>query len=303
MTRAKNGMAGGILCVLLSAVIFGVTPVLAAMSYQGGNNGVNMAFLRVLLPMPILLVLARRSEKNKPDARQRHMTVLLGVMLYGCMLLLYSSYAFLPVGVATTLHFLYPLYVSLYEMIFQRIRKGWLQLLGLGLAVAGGMFFVDAGGGGLDGRGVTLAGLSGMMYAAYVILLGKEARHPRPLYPLMLGISAAGAALCGGFGLLTGRLTTALTGGAWLCACAVAMLTSVGGCVLFQAGVRRIGKADAAIYSLLEPISSIVFGFWLLSEQLSRVRLIGCVLILLGLAATALSRSGRRSGISQAEAK
>ena len=27
MTRAKNGMTGGILCVLLSAVIFGVTPV------------------------------------------------------------------------------------------------------------------------------------------------------------------------------------------------------------------------------------------------------------------------------------
>lgn len=49
----------GIICVVLSAVIFGFTPVIAALSYRGGNNGVNMALIRALVPLPILFFLAK----------------------------------------------------------------------------------------------------------------------------------------------------------------------------------------------------------------------------------------------------
>jgi hypothetical protein len=53
----------GQLCIIGSAIIFGFTPVLAAISYQGGNNGINMAFLRALVPIPVLLIMT----SNAPD--------------------------------------------------------------------------------------------------------------------------------------------------------------------------------------------------------------------------------------------
>lgn len=281
-TKQLTGYAG----VLASAVIFGFTPVLAALSYQGGSNGVNMAFLRAALPLPVLYALARRHPK--PDAAQRRLGAVLGLLLFGCALLLYSSYAYIPVGLATTLHFLYPLYVVLYEWLVQRRSPGALRLAGLVLGLSGSMLFLQPGEGALHPAGLLLALLSGVCYAGYIVVLSRESQRPMPLYRLMFEVSRSGAVLCLVAGLLLGRLTLRLTPQAWVCAVLVALLASVVACVLFQAGVRIVGKANAAIFSLLEPITSIVFSVLLLGDALSPAKLTGCALILAGLLVTAL---------------
>lgn len=281
-TKQLTGYAG----VLASAVIFGFTPVLAALSYQGGSNGVNMAFLRAALPLPVLYALARRHPK--PDAAQRRLGAVLGLLLFGCALLLYSSYAYIPVGLATTLHFLYPLYVVLYEWLVQRRSPGALRLAGLVLGLSGSMLFLQPGEGALHPAGLLLALLSGVCYAGYIVVLSRESQRPMPLYRLMFEVSRSGAVLCLVAGLLLGRVTLRLTPQAWVCAVLVALLASVVACVLFQAGVRIVGKANAAIFSLLEPITSIVFSVLLLGDALSPAKLTGCALILAGLLVTAL---------------
>lgn len=281
-TKQLTGYAG----VLASAVIFGFTPVLAALSYQGGSNGVNMAFLRAALPLPVLYALARRHPK--PDAAQRRLGAVLGLLLFGCALLLYSSYAYIPVGLATTLHFLYPLYVVLYEWLVQRRSPGALRLAGLVLGLSGSLLFLQPGEGALHPAGLLLALLSGVCYAGYIVVLSRESQRPMPLYRLMFEVSRSGAVLCLVAGLLLGRLTLRLTPQAWVCAMLVALLASVVACVLFQAGVRIVGKANAAIFSLLEPITSIVFSVLLLGDALSPAKLTGCALILAGLLVTAL---------------
>ena len=281
-TKQLTGYAG----VLASAVIFGFTPVLAALSYQGGSNGVNMAFLRAALPLPVLYALTRRHPK--PDAAQRRLGAVLGLLLFGCALLLYSSYAYIPVGLATTLHFLYPLYVVLYEWLVQRRSPGALRLAGLVLGLSGSMLFLQPGEGALHPAGLLLALLSGVCYAGYIVVLSRESQRPMPLYRLMFEVSCSGAVLCLVAGLLLGRLTLRLTPQAWVCAVLVALLAAMVACVLFQAGVRIVGKANAAIFSLLEPITSIVFSVLLLGDALSPAKLTGCALILAGLLVTAI---------------
>ncbi len=279
----------GFVCVFASAAIFGFTPVLAALSYHGGNNGLNMAFLRALLPLPVFFVLAKQDGGVKPLPEQRRMGTLLGFLLFGCILLLYSSYAYLPVGVATALHFLYPLYVTCYEMLAQKAHKSVLQLIGLGLSLAGALLFIELGEAGMPWQGLALALLSGVCYAAYVIMLAREARHPLPLPRLMLIVSTTGAVFLAAIGLLTKRLTFCLSPVAWVCAGAAALLTAVVGCILFQIGVRRVGKTNAAVFSLMEPICGILFGLWLMNDRLPPRSLTSCVLIVAGLLCIALS--------------
>ena len=101
-------------------------------------------------------------------------------------------------------------------------------------------------------------------------------------------ISLTGVAVCGAAGAALGKLTFSLTPEAWGCAAACALLVSIGGSALLQAGVRRVGDANASIYSLLEPITSILFGMLLLSETFTPRKALSCGLILLGLLLTAL---------------
>ena len=293
--KTKQKSAMGMLCVMGSAVIFGFTPVLAALSYQGGNNGVNMAFLRAFLPIPVLCFLLRSTPM--PTAQQRKRMLVLGLLLFGCTLLLYSSYAYIPVGLATTLHFLYPLYVALYKTVVWKQPLGRRRAAGLLLGVAGAALFLDMSAGTVDPRGFMLALASGLCYAGYIIALGREAKDPVPLYRLMLGISIVGVFLCGGVGLATGYLTVDLNGWAWACAAGAALLVAVVGCVLFQTGVRSIGEADAAIFSLLEPITSILFGVLLLGDRLSAAKLTGCGLILVGLFIAGRAEKGEKKEV------
>lgn len=267
----------GTLCVFGSAVIFGFTPVLAAISYQGGNNGINMAFLRSVLPLPLLLLIGWRLPL--PDRSQCKRGLLAGCMSFGCSLLLYSSYEHISPGLATTLHFLYPLYVIVYEAVCAKRIPGITRLYGLGLGVLGSLLFLESGEGG-NLLGFILALGSGMAYAAYIIVLGKESKHPMPLYRLMLLVSISGVIMCGVAGTAMGKLSFALTRPAWICAAGVALLAAVVGSVLFQRGVREIGEANAALFSLLEPITSVAFSVWLLHDALTPRKIVGCVLIL-----------------------
>ena len=286
----KRSRGLGIFYVFLSAVVFGFTPVLANLSYSGGNNGVNMAFLRAVIPLPVLLVLARITAPNfRASARQLRTGAVLGLLQFGCTLMLYTSYSYIPVGIATTLHFLYPLFVMLYHLVRHRENPGWMKWTGLFASLGGALLLVETGTGGLSPFGMMLALLSGIVFAAYIILLQKEADHPLPLYHLMTVTSLAGAALCALLGCVTGTLTLSLTSQAWIYAAATALLVSIGGSAVFQAGVRIVGDADAAVYSLLEPLTSIAFGLILLGESITPRKSISCALILLGLLITALA--------------
>lgn len=286
----KRSRGLGIFYVFLSAVVFGFTPVLANLSYAGGNNGVNMAFLRAVIPLPVLFVMGRMTAKGyRASGRQIGRGAMLGVLQFGCTLMLYTSYSYIPVGIATTLHFLYPLFVMLYHLVRYRENPGWMKWLGLFLSLGGAMLLVEMGEGGLSPFGMMLALLSGVVFAAYIILLQKEADQPLPLYHLMTITSLSGAALCAAVGLMTGSLTVSLTPQAWMYAAATALLVSIGGSAVFQAGVRIVGDADAAVYSLLEPLTSIVFGLILLGETITPRKTLSCALILLGLLLTALA--------------
>lgn len=289
----------GIICVVLSAVIFGFTPVIAALSYRGGNNGVNMALIRALVPLPILFFLAKSGPPKKINTHQKLTAFFAGVLLFGGTLLLYSSYAFLSVGMATTLHFLYPIYVALYEALFQHKCLDRLRVCGIILGVIGIVFCSGIGNQmTIDLRGFGLALVSGFFYAAYILVLSYESRDPMPLYALMLNVSIAGVPLCAVVGWLTNSLTVSLSLQAWEFAAVAALLVSIMGCVLFQKGIRCIGDTDAAAFSLLEPISSIFFGILLMNDVPKLGTMFGSMMIVAGLFFNAM---GERKKVCQSQ--
>ena len=286
----KKSRTLGMFYVFLSAVVFGFTPVLANLSYAGGNNGVNMAFLRALIPLPVMVLLGRMTSPGfRPSPRQWGIGLLAGCLNFGCSLMLYTSYSYISVGIATTLHFLYPLFVMLYHVIRFREKPCPMKLAGLVMGLIGAMSLVEIGEDGLSSVGAGLALASGVVFAAYIILLEREAHDPLPVYRLMTATSAAGVLLCGAVGLGIGRLTFSLTPQAWLYTTGAALLVSIGGSAVFQKGVRLVGDADAAVYSLLEPLTSILFGLILLGEVFTLKKGISCALILFGLLLTALA--------------
>ncbi len=81
---SDNKKTTGRLSVALSAVIFGFTPILAQMSYAGGNNGINMAFLRALIPIPFLFLISKKVSMGQSLSKKLKIKgAVLGLLLFG----------------------------------------------------------------------------------------------------------------------------------------------------------------------------------------------------------------------------
>jgi drug/metabolite transporter (DMT)-like permease len=57
------------------------------------------------------------------------------------------------------------------------------------------------------------------------------------------------------------------------------MITSIGS-ILYFTGLEHVKAQNASIISLLAPVSAIFFAYLILNDPVSRVTLLGCVLIL-----------------------
>ena len=276
-----NNYAKGVLCTLSSAVIFGFTPILVRLTYDGGANGITIAFLRAWLALPLLYLLVRRRHLSLKLSRSECRTVLLlgAVGSAATTLSLYMSYNFISVGMATTLHFIYPLLVSLGCVLFFHQKLRSFQVAALFLGCAGIALFMDfhtAGG----AAGILLALMSGLFYAFHISYISASGIQDMYFFKLSFYLCLVMGAVCGAFGLATGNLTFDLSATAWGYALIVSFLTSVGAISLLQFGIRLTGPCTAAILSTLEPITSVILGVALLGEELTSPKGLGCLLIL-----------------------
>ena len=282
LTQA-NQTYKGIIFTAVSAVIFGFTPVLARISYDGGANGITMTFLRCFLSLPVLfLILKIKGIPLRVEKAWRMPVSVCGVFgAFATTVTLYMSYSYIPVGMATTLHFVYPVLVTVGCVLIFKEGITVKKVLALLCGAAGTLLFLEnfsAGSG--SGAGIFLALLSGLFSSVHMIVMDKSGIKNMYYFKLSFYLCLFGAVLSGIYGGVTGQLTLHLTGQAWFFAFLVSLCTSVGAISLFQLGIRYTGAVAAAILSTLEPITSVILGVLVLGELFTTRKIAGCVCIL-----------------------
>lgn len=274
----------GILATVISAIIFGITPILARIAYDGGANGISMTFLRAALSLPVLfLILKHRHIPIGLEQKYRK-----GILLVGTMgtslttLLLYMSYSYIPVGMATTMHFIYPTLVMIVCAVLFREKMGIYKICAFSLTVLGTFLFMDFSSG-AGTRGMMLALFSGVSYAFYMAYSEKSELKHMYYFKLSFYLCIIMTVVSGVWGILTGTLSFNLTLKAWFFALVVSLLTSVGAVSCLQLGIQTVGASTAAILSTLEPITSIVLGILILKENLTPAKAAGSLCVILSI--------------------
>ena len=66
----------GMICTMLAAIIFGATPALGKLTYDMGNNGIQLAFLRHLFVLPIFVCLILYKKESFTLTKQQAIDLL-----------------------------------------------------------------------------------------------------------------------------------------------------------------------------------------------------------------------------------
>lgn len=288
----------GILFTILSAVIFGVTPALASLTYGLGNNSLSMTFYRNLFAIPFLFLILKYKKIplkiERGELKNIFILSLIGVAITTA--LLYSSYTYIGIGAATTLHFMYPIFVAMACKFIFKEKLGKGKILSLILAFIGVALFMDTKSSG-NILGDLMALISGGTYAFYILWLDKKDLVKINPYKLSFYIVTFSS-----FEMFVGNIFGSyievnLPLKAYILMMICSILASIVGIVSFQIGVSIIGSTSAAIFSLFEPITSVISGILLFNESLNINKLIGCLIIFVAITYLAIESKTRKDTV------
>lgn len=280
MKKIKNQI--GVIYVIFSAILFGIMPLLARIAYAHGSNAYTVAFSRFFFGSIVLgIIILILPDCAIKISKIQFLTLLKLSIPYALMpILLYLSYTYIDSGMATTLHFTYPIAVMLIMMIFCKTRLDAKQIICAVLCV-GGMALLYTLNGQISVPGIMLAVTSGIVYAVYIILLGRSTVKELHSLVLAFWISLLSTVEIGLIVVFSGNLVLHLDAAGWGAEVGMALFATVFALVLFQKGVFLCGEVKASLFSTFEPLTGIVIGVIVFHEVLSMKEIIGMIEILI----------------------
>lgn len=281
-------MKKGKLYLILSAVIYGVAPMLAKIAYAGGANGMTLTFLRALLMLPLLFVMMIVRKQSFILTRRELLNIVLLGVIGGAfsIIALYAAYDFISTGLATTLHFVYPLIIVIVSALIYKEKITKIKLAAVMLVTIGIFLFVDLNTA-ADKIGVILALMSGIFYSFYVIYMDHSGIDNMDYIKLTFYLMIITSACTFVFGMFTDSIDISnMNAVGWISSAVISFLITIGAIPLFQLGVRYEGASTAGIISALEPITTILLGAVFLGENMGLVQYFGGAMMILGVIIT-----------------
>lgn len=277
-------MRKGKICLVLSALIYGLAPILAKIAYKGGVNGITLTFLRTSLMLPLLFVLMITGGRSfRLTKKEIKSIIILGVFGGSLAIIsLYASYDYISAGLATMLHFIYPLIIVVASALIYREKITGKRLGAVMLVTLGIFLFVDINTS-ADKIGVVLAILSGVFYSFFVVYMEHSGLNKLDYVKLtfyLMIIMSIGTLI---FGTVTKSISfSGMDRVGWGFSTLTSFLVTLGAVPLFQAGVRYEGAVAAGIISALEPITTVLLGAIFLGEVMTATQYVGGAMIVLG---------------------
>lgn len=283
----KNSFKG-ITMTAAAGIIFGAFPIFTTLFVQFGGNVDAFNLYGFVLSVVFLAGYILLTKRSFAVPKKLVLWIVLaGVANVVIRILLTYSYQYLDVGIATTLHFLYPLFAAVLGVVCFREEMPlykWIAFAVASLSVSMFATGVQAGG---QWIGIVLAAASGICFALYMLITEKADLTQIDPVVFVFYVSAVSTVGCLFMGV-SGSLTESIPIKALIVLALCAIINNVLAFALQQQGVKYLGAAMTALFSLFEPIFSCVFGAIFLQQAMSLKSGFGIVLILLSLAATVL---------------
>ena len=291
----RSKVAWGMACVILSAVLFGWMPFLAKISYSYGGNAYMASFGRFLFGalLSALVLKIRRQPLVLNTAGTNWTIFLLSVFYAATPLFLYKSYLYVGSGLATALHFAYPVFVLILMGLLFHESFTWQGMGSMALCVMGIFLLCDAG---FDASifGMAIAVFSGVLYAAYIVILGRSTLLRESVFALTFWICLLAAMELALVAIITGNFQWNLPWQAWGADFCLGLFSTVMALPLFQQGVMLCGEVKASLLSTFEPVTGVLVGISVFGEIMTIQIAVGILLILCATAVLSVPAAKKR---------
>ncbi|HLS53848.1 MAG TPA: DMT family transporter [Tissierellaceae bacterium] len=271
----------GTLSIVIAAVIFGIMPLFAKIIFSNGGDPVSLVFYRFFVPIPVLYFINKKRQIDLTISWKEVLRLIV-LSLFGIsasLILLYYSYNYISIGLATAIFYIYPIFVAIGCVLFFEHKMTPGEVLSVILCGLGMFLFLDNIGK-VNIIGILLSFLSGICYAFYIVYFDKSSLRTMDIYKTTYYLCIVSSGLLFIYSLAMDTLVIKLSPLCWFLLIFVSLIVTIVAVTLFQYGIKLIGSQKASIMGTFEPITSVILGVSILEESFNVRTLLGFVIIL-----------------------
>lgn len=272
----------GYTLAVLGSASYGLNPLFALPLYDIGVSPMNVLFYRYIISALLMgFWIIIRKGSFRLTMKEAMLTFVMGLMFAASSVSLFYSFKFIDAGLASVILFTYPLFVALLSwLVFhEHMSRGTFLCIVVALF---GICLLDQGStsGGINITGMSLAVLSGLTYAFYLIGANRSVMKTMDasklsFYTLFFGTIMFFIANDFGQDLII--LPNAK---AWSDAFGLSIFPTIISLVLITRAIHLIGSTPTSIIGALEPITALFISLTVFGGVLTGMNIVGIMMIL-----------------------
>ncbi len=274
----------GVILAMISSSTFGLIPLFALPIIQAGVGLDSVLFYRFAISAVVLgIFLLFKGENFRISGKELVTLFILGALYASTALFLTASYLYIPSGVATTIHFLYPVLVTGIMILFFKDKASLPVIMAASMAIVG-VYLLSSGEGGefISYKGLLMVLSTVLTYAVYIVGINKSCVQKMEGLKMTFFVLASSAVIFLINLLIKGEgldMIPNYSTGVYVVLLAI-IPTLISDLTLILA-IQHVGSTTTAILGCMEPLTAVCMGVLFLGERFGIAQFLGILVVLL----------------------
>lgn len=273
----------GVILAIISAIYYGMNPLGALFLYEEGLNVNSVIFYRFIFAS-ILLAIFMLIKKDSFYLKFKEIILLalLGLLFGISAISLFNSFLYMDAGLASTVLFIYPIFVAIIMAIFFKEKNSIITILSIIFAFLGVVLLYESDGANVSNFGIFLVIVSSLCYAIYIVIINQYLKISALKVTFYSMLFCTITILIHSFFDSSLNIMPLINFNMWFYTLFLALVPTIISLLFLIKAIQLIGSTSASILGALEPLTAVLIGVYVFNEKITFWLVIGILFILFG---------------------
>lgn len=273
----------GVILAIISAIYYGMNPLGALFLYEEGLNVNSVIFYRFIFAS-ILLAIFMLIKKDSFYLKFKEIILLalLGLLFGISAISLFNSFLYMDAGLASTVLFIYPIFVAIIMALFFKEKNSIITILSIIFAFLGVVLLYESDGANVSNFGIFLVIVSSLCYAIYIVIINQYLKMSALKVTFYSMLFCTITILIHSFFDSSLNIMPLINFNMWFYTLFLALVPTIISLLFLIKAIQIVGSTSASILGALEPLTAVLIGVYVFNEKITFWLVIGIVFILFG---------------------
>ncbi len=273
----------GVILAIISAICYGMNPLGALFLYEEGLNVNSVIFYRFIFASILLAIfMIIKKDSFYLKFKEIILLALLGLLFGISAISLFNSFLYMDAGLASTVLFIYPIFVAIIMALFFKEKNSIITILSIIFAFIGVVLLYESDGANVSNFGIFLVIVSSLCYAIYIVIINQYLKMSALKVTFYSMLFCTITILIHSFFDSSLNIMPLVNFNMWFYTIFLALVPTIISLLFLIKAIQLIGSTSASILGALEPLTAVLIGVYVFNEKITFWLVIGIVFILFG---------------------